>query len=473
MRNGAVNAVRNVKLVFISQCIVLLVSIIRTILIPKMLTVEDHGFWQTYLLYVSYISIFYLGFNDGVYLRYAKLKKREYIDRNFSSSIFVFFVSLIIEMLVVMLGVIFLANTKKIIYILVLINIPITGVLGTITYYLQLNNKMSRYAITVICEKSIFLLLLAISYFTKILSPYLFMIYDILSVLIITVIIAIKERKIILTLFPKLKEGFYEYKENIKVGSKVMIGTYVALLFTGICKFFVSATATIEQFSYYSFAISIANIVIVCLGVLGNAIYPHISKKETSKYGYYYDYINNLLNIIQPPMFMVYFLGSIFIQLVLPKYVPSLEYFGILFIVVMLQIKINVLNNTFYKLLREENRMLKDNIISLVQLVLGCLILKNIVYIILWQIVVMCYRVLRTSFYFRKKMGTLEGFKIKQFLFELLPYVIYSVSLFVPFYYGMCLYGAFVIVFCIIKRKELISLLKLFLGGRNEKNYTA
>lgn len=302
------NAIRNVKLVFMSQTIVLIVSIIRTILIPKFLTVEDHGYWQTYLLYVSYISIFYLGFNDGVYIRYAKMKKEEYIKNGFSSSIFVYFVCLLVEMAIAMLGIVLFANQYKAIYILVLVNVPITGVFGAVTYYLQLTGQMKKYTISVILEKAIFVILLLIFALLNKLSPYLIMILDIMSVALITIILCIKERDVVCTIVPNIKKGIIEYKENIKIGSKIMIGTYIALLFSGICKFFISATAEIEQFSYYAFAVSVTNVVIVCIGTMGMALYPQITKQNESKYGYYFNYINKILNKISPILLALYYI---------------------------------------------------------------------------------------------------------------------------------------------------------------------
>ena len=81
------NVVTSFKFVLMSQIVVLIISVIRTLIVPKFLTVEDYGYWQTYLLYISYISILCLGFNDGIYLKYAKLGKEGLEKRNFSSAL--------------------------------------------------------------------------------------------------------------------------------------------------------------------------------------------------------------------------------------------------------------------------------------------------------------------------------------------------------------------------------------------------
>lgn len=458
-RKGSV--INNIKLVFISQVVVLLASIVRTILIPKIISVEEHGYWQTYLLYVSYISIFYLGFNDGIYLRYAKMKRREMKDNKLSSTLFVFICVSLIEMLIGILIVTLVASEPyKEIFILVLLNVPMTGLFGTITYYLQITDKMKQYSIGVVIEKVLFIVLLIVSYTLGKISPYRIMFLDLFCVAFITIIILIRERRILLTLKPDIKMGIKEYSNNVKAGIKLMIGTYIALLFTGITKVFISAIAPIEQFSYYSFALSITNVVIVCIGTLGNAIYPQIVKREKEMFGYYYDYMNKSLNQIKPFIFYAYYAGCIAVSIILPAYKPALQFLGLMFIVVMLQVKINVINNTYYKLLRKEKRMLNDNLASLIQLLIGCIILKDIYYIIIWQIVVMAYRVVRSEYRFRKKMKILKNYNV---LKNCLPYIVFTISLLLEFKIGMGLYTGYAIVHFILNYKEMLNLAKLFL----------
>ena len=49
----------------------LCVSVLTTLVVPKFLgeNVEQYGYLQIYLFYVSYIGFFHLGWCDGVFLR--------------------------------------------------------------------------------------------------------------------------------------------------------------------------------------------------------------------------------------------------------------------------------------------------------------------------------------------------------------------------------------------------------------------
>ena len=59
----------NLSYAYISQIVSTLVSICFTLLVPKILGVEGYGYWQLIVFYSTYLGIFYLGINDGIYLK--------------------------------------------------------------------------------------------------------------------------------------------------------------------------------------------------------------------------------------------------------------------------------------------------------------------------------------------------------------------------------------------------------------------
>ena len=67
---------KNFLYVFGAQILVLLISVARALLVPKILPVEGFGYWEIYLLYTSYVGIFALGDVDGIYLKYGEDLRR-------------------------------------------------------------------------------------------------------------------------------------------------------------------------------------------------------------------------------------------------------------------------------------------------------------------------------------------------------------------------------------------------------------
>ena len=59
----------NMLYAYVSQAVSTLIGMSFTLLIPKILGVEGYGYWQLIVFYATYLGIFYIGINDGLYLR--------------------------------------------------------------------------------------------------------------------------------------------------------------------------------------------------------------------------------------------------------------------------------------------------------------------------------------------------------------------------------------------------------------------
>lgn len=106
--------------------------------------------------------------------------------------------------------------------------------------------------------------------------------------------------------------------------------------------------------------------------------------------------------------------------------------------------------------------MVIDNLVSLIQLIIGCIVLKDIYYIIYWQILVMTYRVIKTRYSFKK---IIEVEKLN-FIEEILSYLIYMVTLVLPFNIGMMVYMIYIFIYALVQRRDLIDLCKMMLLNR-------
>ena len=58
----------NLSIAFLAQGVSLVLSITMSLLVPKVLGVDEFGYWQLFLFYTSYVGFFHFGLNDGVYL---------------------------------------------------------------------------------------------------------------------------------------------------------------------------------------------------------------------------------------------------------------------------------------------------------------------------------------------------------------------------------------------------------------------
>ncbi len=89
--------IKDIAVAFAAQGAVFLCSVIMSFFVPKVLGVVDYAYWQLFIFYTSYISLFQFGLNDGVYLRNGGIS-RERIDKSLIKS--QLFVGLIYQALI-------------------------------------------------------------------------------------------------------------------------------------------------------------------------------------------------------------------------------------------------------------------------------------------------------------------------------------------------------------------------------------
>jgi len=71
MKKKFIDILKNFSYSLASNLISLIISALIVLVIPRIIGVEDYGYWQLYLFYSSYITFLTLGWNDGIYLRYG------------------------------------------------------------------------------------------------------------------------------------------------------------------------------------------------------------------------------------------------------------------------------------------------------------------------------------------------------------------------------------------------------------------
>lgn len=63
--------IANLTSSFVANFFSLAVSLLSTLLIPKIMGETAFGYWQLYIFYISYAGLLHLGLCDGIYLRYG------------------------------------------------------------------------------------------------------------------------------------------------------------------------------------------------------------------------------------------------------------------------------------------------------------------------------------------------------------------------------------------------------------------
>ena len=77
---------KNIIAVAFSNCTNIIAGVVVGFIIPKILSMDDYGYYKTFTLYTTYIGLFNLGLADGIVLKYGDKIMNNYIERSSEAS---------------------------------------------------------------------------------------------------------------------------------------------------------------------------------------------------------------------------------------------------------------------------------------------------------------------------------------------------------------------------------------------------
>lgn len=409
------STIKNTKYVVAAQSAVLLLGILKSLVIPGFLSVESFGYWQVYLFYAAYAGIFSLGFNDGIYLLYGKYRYSDLPHQRLRGAIRMHTVTLLMFAALIICAVLLLTDneSRRAALLFSALNIPVLGLYGTYVYVLQVTNQIKRYSFFAMMDK--FLLMLSIL--------VIIMINDTNFRVVVAADLAAKAAVVLgmmccardLWRGPNgsLAEAFTEYRRNIAVGVKLMIANLMGMFVIGIGRIIVEFSGSVQEYAFYAFGISVTNMVLVLISSVSLVLYPVLKRLPEGNYAAYFHKMNVLITFFAIAALIGFFPVYYLVRRFFPQYVPMLTYLNLLFGVIFLQAKMQLLNNTFYKTLREEKAMLKANMGSVLVFTLLAAPLfalsRSVWTIALCTFVTMLFRCYASEIYLAHKLGLHVG----------------------------------------------------------------
>ena len=356
--------VKNFSLVFGAQTLILVISVIRALILPKFLSLEDFGYWEVYWFYSSYVGIFCLGYTDGVYLKYGGYDYSQLPIKQIRSSNRLFMVMLVCFTFILSLFAVFFVDDNNICFGLVFsaLNIFILGVSNIFFYLYQVTNLFRRYSIYLVLDKVILLVTILFFLVASYWDFKWLILIDFLSKALVLVLLIKKSRELLVGDKSDLKKSFCDFSANVSIGIKLMIANLMSMLLIGAGKVIVQIFGNITEFAIYSFGISITGLVLTTVVSISLVLYPAVKRIAQDRYSELFCQINSFNRLFGLSALLLYFPVYYFITLFYSQYNSVLVYLNLLFVLIFLQCKISILNNTFYKVMREEKELLKANL---------------------------------------------------------------------------------------------------------------
>lgn len=359
----ASSILKNFTWVFGAQFLVLLISIFRALLLPKYLSIDGFGYWEIYWFYSSYMGVFCFGYNDGIYLKYgecnyAQLPRTEIRSANLLLLGILSFVS-VVGFFILLLN---SHTNESFSFSFVLLNIPVVCCTGILIYTLQITNQFKKYSFYSTLDKLLVVILIVCMIFMGDLHYKYIIIADYIGRLLVIGMIIFQAKDLIFGKVLALKDSFRFLWENVSVGIKLMIANLMGMLLIGTGKMIVQIFGDISEFAIYSFGISITGLILTAVTAISLVLYPSLKRISSERYPVLFSQINSFTRLFGVTAMLLYFPCIIFIEWFYPKYISIIPFLNIFFLIVYTNIKISVLTNTFFNVLRCEKDMLKANI---------------------------------------------------------------------------------------------------------------
>lgn len=335
--------------VFIANLINLVISLFTGFILPKLLSIESYSNIKLFQLYIVYLGILTLGFGDGMYLRLGgknieDISKKEVLNEFKTFKYFQTVVTIICIIISV------LAKNEILLFCSIVI-LPVN--IGSYVRNLyQATGKFDLYSKFMnINTILIFIINLFLVLILKTDNYYLYIIGYILAYLIYWIYIEAETKKV----FGKQKSvAKIEYlQKDIKSGIVLMLGNFGNVIFTTIDRLFVQNILGVIEFAYYSFAVSIENLLNVFITPISTVMYNYLcNNKEKEKVLN----IKRIILIFSSLIIIFAFPAKFIIEMWINKYSVSIQIMFLLFAAQYVSMMVRIIHINVFKAKKQQKK---------------------------------------------------------------------------------------------------------------------
>lgn len=459
MNIKAISFIKNMSYTISSNLLSLIISTLVVLIIPKLIGVEEYGYWQLYIFYSSYVGFLHFGWSDGIYLRYGG-EEYDNLDKRLLHSQFIeLFVSQTIIALCIWGASFIFSQDADRSFILQMVGIA-TILINTrllFFYILQATNRIKQYASLTMLDRVLYLFLIAAFLIIGIRDYKLLIFADLIGKLITLLLAAYTCKDIA---FRSLSTFYFTINEifiNISVGIKLMFANIASMLIIGIVRFGIEQAWDVATFGKISLTLSISNMMMIFINAVGIIMFPILRRTNKEKLANIYSTMRDFLMVVLLGFLIVYYPLKLVISAWLPDYAESLLYMALVFPMFIYEGKMALLINTYLKTLRREKMMLKINMItmglSLIATYFTTQVFKNLDVAILSIVILLAIRAALAELYLANELNIHVK---KDIILEMLLTTIFIVTgWFINSWMIMFIYAISYMIYLMLKRKDL------------------
>ena len=342
-------------------------GILTSLLVPKVLGVEEFGYWQLFVFYTSYGMVFSLGVNDGVYLIEGG-QSRETINK--SSIKTQFFLGMSYQILIALLICLLSASgafgpDRSFVLLATAVFFVLNNAANYFSYLLQAINETRKSSASVAVNSITFIIPLVALLALRVTDYRVYILFYALSRLI-SLLYCFAVTKDFFAAKPlSLRLAIPHLSKSVRAGSKLMFATLASSLILGIMRFLIDINWGIEEFSIVSLSVSMTTLVLTCVSQASMVLFPTLRQVNQEALSKCFELVRDSLDLWLPIVYLFYSPFAFLLSLWLPQYETSFHLFSILLPLCVFDGKMDLVGMTFLKVLRKESRLLKINLATL------------------------------------------------------------------------------------------------------------
>ena len=331
-------------------------------LIPRMVSVEDYGYWRLFTLYAAYVGFLHLGFADGALLHWAGRPLEEFHHEIGSATQFLASQHLLLIGPASLLAAFVLPANMRFIGISVLLLALVMNSVTLLQFSLQGAKVFGPVAVATAASTGAFLLLVflwelrQVPNFRELIVLYFFAWTGVLVYLWLRV-------------KPRRQPGVSSLllgTRYVSLGWPILLGNTGYSLVSAADRFAVSAALPIYDFAQYSLAASIMVIPVAAIATVYRVFFSHVAGVEQERRAQLYGRASRFVLVLWSLLLPGYFAIEPFVKHFLPKYEPALPIARILLLGVLFLAGIQILHMSYFYLHGRQRQFLRTTVAAFI-----------------------------------------------------------------------------------------------------------
>lgn len=467
-----IKAIRDVLRVSLSNIIKMLSGILVGFLLPKIVGINDYGYYKSFTLYATYVGLFHFGFIDGIYLYFGG---KDYDDLPHSKfrfySKFLLLMEFLISFLLSVVSFAFLSGEYRFIFLAVSAFLFANNISSYYQFISQITSRFKELSNRIIIQSTLISVSIIILWIVSIRNGFQinYRIFTSLYLCINFVLAlwyAVTYKDITLGRCERDFDIWKDIRSFFKLGFPLMVSNFCSSLILALDRQFVNVLFTNEVYAVYAFAYNMLAIITTAISAISTVLYPNLKKSKKKQLEESYSKLISSILLIVFACLIIYFPLCVFVIWFLPKYIGALVIFRLIFPGLAISSTVTIVMHNYYKAMGDTVVYFKK---SLVVLIVSALLnfiayytFKTTISISVASVISMLFWYIYSEFYLIKK------YKVK-WIKNLLYLLILSIGFYlITLIDHLLLSGLFYLLFyvsitMILYRQEVKSLFSLVL----------